>query len=124
MMALFQMYDREIHQNGFTLVELLVALVVASFLLIILFNGLANASERSAKQVKMEQALILAQRQLDLSNTEKKGTLNALNWTINEKVIARDPRGSQALVKRQIEVRDEKQLSLISLEKRYVKNIR
>lgn len=118
------MQDKETHQNGFTLVELLVSLLVASFLLIILFNGLANASERSAKQAKLEQALMLAQRQLNLSNIEYSGTLNSLNWTMNEKVIARDPRGNQELVKRQIEVRDEKRLSLISLEKRYVKNIR
>lgn len=114
------MRDKAHEENGFTLIELLVALLVSSFLLIILFDGLANAAQRSAQQKQSEQALILAQKVLAEPIGDFK--VDAMVWDVKEDVIARDPRGNQILVKREVTVMDDERLPLISLEKRLVKS--
>ncbi len=109
-------------EDGFTLVELLVALLVASFLLIILFDGLANASERSARQLVQQRALTLAQEKLISTVRVSSGVTDNLTWEIEEEIIASNPRDKRALVKRIVTISDKNTLRLINLEKRYLRS--
>jgi len=121
-MELFKMSVKYGFEDGFTLVELLVALLVASFLLIILFDGLANASERSARQLVQQRALTLAQEKLISTVRVSSGVTDNLTWEIEEEIIASNPRDKRALVKRIVTISDKNTLRLINLEKRYLRS--
>lgn len=106
--------------NGFTLVELLVALLVSSFLLIILFDGLLTSISRNENQLIQRKAISLAQEKLSVNSPANSGFENGLQWRVSEEIIARSPRGQQALVKRVVVINKDSN-PIINLEKRYLR---
>lgn len=89
-------------EAGFTLVEVLVAFVASSILLIVLFDGMTLARERArvaqdkAAAVALADQLLSARLAGDVVPPEgEQGT--RLTWKIEEQVLARDPRGTLEL---------------------------
>jgi prepilin-type N-terminal cleavage/methylation domain-containing protein len=84
---------------GFTLVEVLVALVVTSLLLAIVMNAAISAKTRSvraaerAAAVQLAGSLVAEQVTAPFTPAGAKGKEGGLSWSIEERQIARDPRG-------------------------------
>lgn len=116
-------------QNGFTLVEVLVALVVSALLLAILFDGLIASQERARAQRQASQALTLAaslleeRRDAGVIALSLQGRKNGFAWRVAEEEIARDPRQVFALVGVKAEVGTAKVPKLILLERRYLRKV-
>jgi len=93
-----------VHNAGFTLVEVLVALVVSSLLLAIIFDGSATGRRRAKTSQETRRALLLADDLLARAAAEPMGTASAqgtsgkLKWSVDEMVVSRDPRNLTALV--------------------------
>jgi prepilin-type N-terminal cleavage/methylation domain-containing protein len=116
-------------QNGFTLVEVLVALLVSALLLTILFDGLIASQERSRSQRQASQALALAANLLEERRDagpiiqSMQGTKNGFAWRVAEEEIARDPRQVFALVGVKAEVGTPRAPRLINLERRFMRKV-
>lgn len=87
------------HDQGFTLVEVLVALVVTSLLLAIVMNAAITAKTRSVRAAERAAAVQLAGTLATehvvapFSPTEAKGKDGSLAWSVSEQIVASDPRG-------------------------------
>lgn len=116
-------------QNGFTLVEVLVALVVSALLLTILFDGLIASQERARAQRQGSEALALAASLLEERRNagpvapSLQGRSNGFAWRVHEEEIARDPRQVFALVGVKAEVGTAKAPKLVSLQRRYLRSV-
>ena len=99
---------------GFTLVEVLVALVVSSLLLAIIFDGSATGRRRVKASQESRRALLLADDLLaraaaqPMGTASVQGTSGPLTWSVDENVISRDPRNLSALVELRTAVADDK----------------
>jgi prepilin-type N-terminal cleavage/methylation domain-containing protein len=98
------------HDSGFTLVEVLVALVVSSFLLVIVLDGSVTARSRLVAAEQRQAATLLA---ADLIATAaatpfqtgaRSGVTNGLNWRVTETVQSADRQGVFGLVKIEAEI--------------------
>lgn len=110
-------------EAGFTLVEVLVAFVASSILLLVLFDGMTVARERARIAQDRAAAIALADQLLSaklagdvVEPAGKQGT--RLTWKIEEQVLARDPRGTLALNEVVVEVSGQKGKRLALLEGR------
>ncbi len=89
--------------EGFTLVEVLVALIVSSLLLAIVLDGASTGRRRAHVAEEKRLAVLLSDSLLTeaavkpLGDAPAKGTTNHLSWTVDESVIGSDPRGMFAL---------------------------
>ncbi|MEO9599806.1 type II secretion system protein [Parasphingorhabdus sp.] len=116
-------------ENGFTLIEVLVALIVTSFLVTILMDGAVTAKSRQVTQILHGQALAIAKSHIDdlrdISGVPSRldGTENHLTWQLQETEIARDPRGAFVLVEVSISAGNQDKPALVTLQKRYLKNL-
>jgi len=96
-------------ERGFTLIEVVVALVIAALLVVILANGAAIARKQLGSAEERRQAVFLAENLLEekavapLGAGPKSGTSNGFMWAIDEIQVETDPRGLFALV--QLEAR-------------------
>lgn len=95
--------------DGFTLVEVLVALVMASFLLVIVLDGASSARSRSQYAVSHEAGVrlgeaVLARAGSDPDIRKGHGSEGGLDWTTTRQVLMADQRGLYALVATQVEV--------------------
>ncbi|WP_114952126.1 type II secretion system protein [Sphingosinicella terrae] len=85
--------------GGFTLVEVLVALVATGFLLAIVMNGALLARDREAKAAATADAVMLARHLLatrvaaPYAPGRAQGVEGELSWTMTERPLASDPRG-------------------------------
>lgn len=85
--------------KGFTLIEVLVALVVASFILMIVMSAslVAKARQQRAdlreRAVLAAAALIAEQTLQPAGSVLKRGTSDKLAWEVEEQEMVRDPRG-------------------------------
>lgn len=92
-------------EQGFTLVEVLVALVVSSVLLVAIFqaSGLALARLRLAEEKRMallDGSYLLARATVeDYSGARRGGTTDGLHWASAEQAVARDPRNLLVLAR-------------------------
>ena len=90
---------RSASEQGFTLVEVLVALVVTGLMLGAIFqaSGLAMARLRLAEQRRvalLEGSYLLTKASVeDYSGATRNGLANGLRWTSEERAVATDPRG-------------------------------
>lgn len=115
--------------NGFTLVEVLVALVVSALLLTILFDGLIASQERARAQHQGSEALTLAaslieeRRDAGPVAPSLQGRSKGFAWRVHEDEIARDPRQVFALVGVKAEVGTAKAPKLMSLQRRYLRSV-
>lgn len=116
-------------QSGFTLIEVLVALVITSLLVTILMDGAVTAKSRQKYQMLQSQSLTIAKSNIDnLRDTagppsSLKGRQNKLSWALQETEIARDPRGAFILVEATIKAGNEDKPALVMLRKRYLKSL-
>lgn len=116
-------------ETGFTLIEVLVALVVTSFLVTIIMDGAVTAKSRQNSQILQSQALNLAQSHIDNlrdisgSPSSLQGSQGKLGWTLQETEIARDPREAFVLVEATIQAGSEDKPALVTLKKRYLKTL-
>lgn len=115
--------------QGFTLVEVLVALVVTSFLVAIILDGSVSAKMRQSNQALQADALFLAKSNIDNLRdstgepASTDGKSNKLQWVLQETEIARGPRGAFILVEATIKAGSEDKPELITLKKRYLKSL-
>jgi prepilin-type N-terminal cleavage/methylation domain-containing protein len=116
-------------RNGFTLVEVLVALVITALLLSIVVNGAVSAREREqVADAKREAALLardLAARTsiLPFEPGRRRGTQGGLAWTVTESVAAADPRGRHVLAAIEVKVAGAAGAALFAGETRALKTV-
>lgn len=116
-------------EQGFTLVEVLVALVVTSFLVAIILDGSVSAKMRQTNQALQADALFLAKSNIDNLRdrtgepASTDGKSNKLQWVLEETEVARGPRGAFILVEATIKAGNEDKPELITLKKRYLKSL-
>ena len=116
-------------RNGFTLVEVLVALVVTSFVMAILFNGALGARDRAHKASQKTAAIQLA----GTLSTEatvgpfapgvRSGDVGTLRWQVSETTVMTDPRGFFALAEIQVAVNGSDDQALYKVVTRKLKPV-
>lgn len=91
-------------EAGFTLVEVLVALVMAALLSGILIEGATEARARLRHADDEQRAVFLARALLTraaaspFDQGERSGVINDFKWSLSENTLLADPRGQYALV--------------------------
>lgn len=86
-------------EQGFTLIEVIVALVVVSLTLTLIMSGALDAKARRLraqdrdKAILLASSLIAAQRIKPAGVNVQTGTTNGIAWEVRESELARDPRG-------------------------------
>jgi len=116
-------------ERGFTLMEVLVALVVCALLMAVLLDGTVSAKSRSQNLALQNEALLLADANIDALRFEvgepssTNGRRGDLSWIVQEDEIARDRRGNLVLVESVITIASEKNVELLVLRKRYLKKL-
>jgi prepilin-type N-terminal cleavage/methylation domain-containing protein len=112
---------------GFTLVEVLVALVVTSLILAIVMNGALQAKTRAVASREKERAVMLARGLIvgraagPYDSATRSGEESGLRWTIAERRLAADPRGLLLLSEIDVSVRNANGVTLSSLKLRKMK---
>lgn len=97
---------------GFTLIEVLVAMVVTSLLLILVMNAAVSARERGGKDRVRARAAILARSLLEEAGAqpfhpgERGGAQARLYWSLAEDVVAKDPHGQLVLSESRVTITD------------------
>ena len=116
-------------RNGFTLAEVLVALVVSALMIAIIMDGAVTAKSRSHNSENQIDALLSAQSHIETLRGQPgepsrlSGEDGEILWSLVEQEIARDPRGAFVLVEAQISAGPEDRRNLVFLQKRYLKKI-
>lgn len=96
-------------EEGFTLVEVLVALVMTGILLTIIIDGAAGARARSRYVSQHEDAVrlgqsIIARAAGDAGFSQDHGTEAGLDWKLSRTALATDPRGFYALAELRVDI--------------------
>jgi prepilin-type N-terminal cleavage/methylation domain-containing protein len=114
-------------ERGFTLVEVLVALVVTALLLGVIGNALGNSSARVQVDRQRSAALLIAEAELsarsDAPFAEGETSRREGPWRIitSETQVARDPRQLLLLSEIAVEVRDADNVRWARLSRRNLK---
>lgn len=114
-------------ERGFTLVEVLVALVVTALLLGVIGNALANSSARVQDDRQRSAALLIAEAELSMRSdapfAEGETSRREGPWRIitRETQVARDPRQLLLLAEVVVEVRDSDNVRWARLVRRNLK---
>ena len=114
-------------EQGFTLVEVLVALVMAALLTTLLIDGSATARSRTARAAEMQKAVFLARTLLaraavaPIGTSPAQGATNGFGWIVREQVILPDPRRLYGLVELEASVSSPKGVSLFAARTRRLK---
>lgn len=117
-------------EKGFTLVEVLVALVITSFLLGIVMNGALLARRRSNIALQKSEAIFVAQDVLGeaaispFAEGVRRGKAGSLRWQVNESIAQADPRGQFVLANLAVTVSANDGRSLLTAETRRLKALR
>lgn len=96
--------------NGFTLVEVLVALVVTALLLGIVVSGATQAAKREKHSAHKREALLIARERLASASARPfqpgltRGTAGKLAWEISETIVAADPARHHVLARLSIAI--------------------
>jgi prepilin-type N-terminal cleavage/methylation domain-containing protein len=99
-------------ERGFTLIEVMVALVVSALLLATVFEASGLAMARLRRTEEKRQALIqgsylLATRSVeDFSDAPRSGTVGGLHWASDEQAVSTDPRKLLVLARVHVIVAD------------------
>ena len=86
-------------EAGFTLIEVLVALVMTAFLLVIIMNGAVQAQARAKaiaerrEAVRLATALYAERASADFVEGIVSGDEGRIHWHAEEHIVMRDPRG-------------------------------
>jgi len=117
------------HEKGFTLVEVLVALVVTALLMAIVLDGAATARERNSKSAEKREAVLLARNLLTRASadpyqkTPQTGTSNGLTWQISERVERSDRRGLFGLIRIEARIANRKERQLLVVDTLHIKTM-
>jgi len=122
------MKTAEHSQSGFTLIEVLVALVISSLLLAIIFDGASSARRRARSAEDRRLAVLLGDNLLSnaaakMGDADLKGMTDGLSWTVSETSLANDARNMFALVSDTVIISDKNQHQLFAGELRRIKAI-
>lgn len=121
------MAERSPPANGFTLIEVLVALVASGLLLAVVMNGAVGARERQAFARDRGEAVLIARDLMTraaaapFAQGVRRGDEGRLRWTLTERAAAADPRGRFVLAGLAIEVSDRGGRRLLRAETRQLK---
>jgi len=114
--------------HGFTLVEVIVALVITALLLSIVMAGALEAKARGRVNQERREAVLLA-RSLAATAVAAKfepgikdGEAGNLKWRTEESALARDPRGFFVLSRIRLNVSNDK-ATLFTAETRKLKRL-
>ena len=116
-------------EHGFTLVEVLVALVVTSLILAIVMNASLQAKARSVAALDKEEALILARGLIaelsaaPFAASATGGKSGSLEWRIEEDAVDGDQTRQFVLARIRASVRNRAGASLAALEARKIKAV-
>ena len=112
---------------GFTLIEVLVAFVVSTILLVAIFAASSFAAARTRTAHEQMQAITVAQSTIERMSAasfvegETQGREGPFIWTSSERALARDPRGLLILSHISVEVRNQSGIRLAGLDQRKLK---
>lgn len=115
--------------SGFTLVEVLVALIVTSLLLGIVMNGALDARARGIaasqklRAVEMATSLIAERRVAGFDTDALQGRSGSLHWQVSEEEVARDRVGTLVLAAITARVSNDKGRLLALLRVRQLKTV-
>ena len=121
------MAERRAAERGFTLVEVLVALVASALLLAVVMNGAVGAREREAIARDRSEAVLIARDLMTraaagpFTEGVRRGKEGRLDWAVTERAAAADPRGRFVLAGLSIEVSDKAGRRLLRAETRQLK---
>ena len=114
-------------QAGFTLIEVLVALVATGLMLGIIMNGALLARERQVGAAETRDAVLLA-RQLVTARSvhayargDEEGREGRLGWRLSEQPLVTDPRGLWVLTRIRVAITGSNGATLFSGETRKLK---
>jgi prepilin-type N-terminal cleavage/methylation domain-containing protein len=115
-------------EEGFTLVEVLVALVMTSILLTIIIDGAAGARARSRYVAQHEDAVRLGTSIITRAVgggafPEDHGTEAGLDWKLSRTALATDPRGFYALMEMRVDIASSSGQHLESFTTRRVQSV-
>jgi len=116
-------------QSGFTLVEVLVALVISSLLLAIIFDGSILGRKREKLATDRAKAVLLADNLLAAAAAEpyqqgqREGISYGLHWTVSERLTAADPRGMTGLVALETNISDRDKHVLFAADVLHLKSL-
>lgn len=91
-------------EAGFTLVEVLVALVMAALLTAILLDGATQARRRLTHAEDQRRAVFLARTLMaqamasPVEQNGQEGSTNGFDWVVAEQILLPDPRGQYGLI--------------------------
>ena len=116
-------------EKGFTLVEVLVALVVTSLILGVVMNASLQAKTRAVATIDKQAALMLAHSLVagrsiaPFDPARRGGEAGRLSWSVSERTIATDPRALFLLSEIDVSVRNGKGVTLSALKARKIKPV-
>lgn len=116
-------------EAGFTLVEVLVAFVVASILLAAIFGATRMAFDRTRAANLQHDALAIARSELERFAAApyrpgvRRGAVDQLTWTLDEHLVRADPRGLFALTEGRMTVSDREGRTLLSAARVRLKSL-
>lgn len=119
--------DRAKGEAGFTLIEVLVALVVTSILLVIVMNGAVSAQARAkAVSERREAVRVAAALYAERANTEFKegltsGNEGKIHWQAEERAVMRDQQGLLVLSEMHLTLSNAQKVKLYELVGRKLK---
>lgn len=114
-------------EAGFTLIEVLVALVVTAFLLVIIMNGAVQAQTRAKvvaerrEAVRLAAALYAERANADFVEGLASGDEGKIHWQAEERSVMRDPRGLLVLSEIHLTLTNAKSVKLYELVGRKLK---
>jgi len=114
-------------ESGFTLIEVLVALVVTSLILAIVMNASLQAKTRAVAAGEKHSALMLAGSLVagrsiaPYDPVASSGETGGLRWRVTERQVAGDPRAAVLLAEIAVSVRNGKGVALSTATARRIK---
>lgn len=116
-------------EQGFTLIEVLVALVMVATLLTVLGNGIASAGQRRQQTDEKIEAILLIRSVIAEASAASYSTLpalgenNGLAWSVAQTPLRLSNNGLFGLIQIEAEIRDHAGSLVLSMRTRRLKRL-